>query len=171
MFFALWSSAEAQQPRVYRIGFLRGAPPLESPIRAFHQSLKELGYIEGKNITIEYRWAAGKVDQLPGLAAELVSLGLDAIVAEGSRPTQAIKAASSTIPIVMLSGNPIELGFVSGLARPGRNVTGLTSISGELGGKLLEWLKEMMPRLTRVAILLPDSQASVAFLKEAPAQD
>ena len=165
-------SADAQQPRVYRIGFLRGAPPLESHIEVFRQSLKDLGYIEGKNTIIEYRSAGGKVDQLPSLAAELVSLGLDVIVAEGSRPTQAIKAASHTIPIVMQSGNPIELGFVSSLARPGGNVTGLTSISGELGGKLLELLKEMLPRLTRVVVLLPDSQASVAFLKEteAPAQ-
>ena len=172
MVIALCSRAEAQQPKVYRIGFLRGAPPLESHLETFRQSLKDLGYIEGKNSTVEYRWAAGKVDQLPGLAAELVSLGLDVIVAEGSRPTQAIKSATHTIPIVMQSGNPIELGLVSSLARPGGNVTGLTSISGELGGKLLELLKEIIPRLIRVAVLLPDSQASVAFLKEteAPAQ-
>jgi putative ABC transport system substrate-binding protein len=169
---ALCSRAEAQQARVYRIGFLRGAPPLESHIEMFRQTLKDLGYIEGKNTTIEYRWAAGKVDQLPSLAAELVALRVDVIVADGSRPTEIAKAASRTIPIVMQSGNPIELGFVSSLARPGGNVTGLTSISGELGGKLLELLKEIVPTLARVAILLPDSRSSVAFMKEteAPAQ-
>jgi putative tryptophan/tyrosine transport system substrate-binding protein len=170
--FALFTAAEAQQPRLYRIGFLRGAPPLESHIRAFRQSLNDLGYIEGQNTTIEYRWPAGKIDQLPSLAAELVTLRLDVIVAEGSRPAQVLKAATKTIPVIMQSGNPVELGLVPSLARPGGNVTGLTSISGELGGKLLELLKEMLPRLTLVGVLGPDSPASVAFLKEteAPAQ-
>ncbi|MBI4529395.1 MAG: ABC transporter substrate-binding protein [Deltaproteobacteria bacterium] len=164
--------AWAQQPKVYRVGFLRGAPPVESHIQLFRHSLKDLGYIEGKNTIVEYRWARGKVDQLPRLAAELVGLKLDVIVADGSRSTQALKTASSTIAIVMQSGNPIELGFVSSLARPGGNVTGLTSISGELGGKLLELLKEILPRLTRVTVILPDSRASTAFLKETatPAQ-
>ncbi len=172
MLFALCSFVEAQQARVYRIGFLRGAPPLESHLEMFRQSLKDLGYIEGKNTTIEFRWAAGKVDQLPSLAAELVALRVDVIVADGSLPTQAVKAASTTIPVVMQSGNPIELGFVSSLARPGGNITGLTSISGELGGKLLELLKEITPTLGRVAILSPDSRSAVAFVKEteAPAQ-
>ena len=169
MLFALCSFAEAQQARGYRIGFLRGAPPLESHLAMFRQSLRDLGYIEGKNTTIEYRWAAGKVDQLPSLASDLVALRVDVIVADGSRPTEIAKAASSTIPIVMQSGNPIELGFVSSLARPGGNITGLTSISGELGGKLLELLKEIIPRLARVAVLLPDSPASFAFLKETDA--
>lgn len=168
MLVGLCVPADAQT-QTYRIGFLRGAPPLESHVEVFRQSLKDLGYIEGKNTTIEYRWAGGKVDQLPTLAAELVGLKVDVIVADGSRPTAAIKAASSTIPIVMQSGNPIELRFVSSLARPGGNVTGLTSISGELGGKLLDLLREIIPKLTRVAVLLPDSPASIAFLKETEA--
>jgi putative ABC transport system substrate-binding protein len=163
--FALCASAMAQQSKVYRIGFLRGAPPLESHIEVFRRSLKELGYIEGKNIIIEYRWAEGKVDQLANLAGELVRNGVDVIVSDGSRPTQAVKTVTSTVPIVMQSGNPIELGLVSSLAQPGGNITGLTSISGELGGKLLELLKELIPTLTRVAIMLPDSRASTAFLK------
>jgi putative tryptophan/tyrosine transport system substrate-binding protein len=172
MLFALGGSAEAQQPKAYRIGFLRGAPPLESHIEVFRESLKELGYIEGKNTTLEYRWTVGKADQLPNLAAELVRLGVDVIVADGSRPTQAVQSVSRTIPIVMQSGNAIELGFVSSLARPGGNITGLTSISGELGGKLLELMKEIIPRLTRVAVILPDTPSSTAFLKEtqAPAE-
>jgi putative tryptophan/tyrosine transport system substrate-binding protein len=116
--------------------------------------------------------ADGKIDQLPALAAELVGLGLDVIVTDGSLPTQAMRTVSSTIPIVMQSGNAIELGFVSSLARPGGNITGLTSIIGELGGKLLDLLKEIIPRLTRVAVILPDSPASTAFMKEteAPAE-
>jgi putative tryptophan/tyrosine transport system substrate-binding protein len=172
LLLALSLPADAQQQKLYRIGFIRGAPPLESHMEVFRRSLNELGYIEGKNTTVEYRWAEGKVDQLPNLAAELVRLHLDVIVADGSRPTQAVKTVTSTIPIVMQSGNPIELGFVSSLARPGANITGLTSISGELGGKLLELLKEIVPRLTRVALILPNSGASTAFLKEteAPAQ-
>src|SRR5688572_15650018 len=113
--FALSDPAEAQQTRVYRIGFLRGARPLNSHVEVFRHSLKELGYVDGKNATIEYRWPEGKVDQLPVLAAELIGLKVDVIVADGSRPTQAAKAASNTIPIVMQSGNPIELGFVSSL--------------------------------------------------------
>jgi putative tryptophan/tyrosine transport system substrate-binding protein len=134
--------AQAQQPKVYRIGFLRGAPPLESHIEVFRRSLKELGYIEGKNTIVEYRWAEGKADQLANLAAELVCLKVDVIVSDGSRPTQAVKTVNATIPIVMQSGNPIELELVSSLARPGGNITGLTSISGELGGNFWSCLRK-----------------------------
>jgi putative ABC transport system substrate-binding protein len=126
MLLVLCAPAEAQQAEMYRIGFLRGAPPLEGHLELFRQTLKELGYIEGKNLTLEYRWAEGKADQLPRLAAQLVGLGLDVVVADGSRPTEALKAANRTIPIVMQSGNVIELGFVSSLARPGGNITGLS---------------------------------------------
>jgi putative ABC transport system substrate-binding protein len=169
---ALCSSTEAQQPKVYRIGFLRGAPPLKSHFEVFRKTLSELGYIEGKNTALEYRWAEGKADQISSLAAELIGLGLDVIVTYGSRPTQAVQSLSRTIPIVMQSGNAVQLGFVASIGRPGGNVTGLTSISGELGGKLLEMLREIVPRLIRVAVILPDTPASSAFLKETdvPAQ-
>jgi putative ABC transport system substrate-binding protein len=169
MLVAVGSFAEAQQPKAYRIGFLRGAPPLKSHFEAFRNTLSELGYIEGKNTRIEYRWADGKADQISSLAAELIGLELDVIVTDGSRPTQAVQSLSRTIPIVMQSGNAVELGFVTSIARPGGNVTGLTSISGELGGKLLEMLREIVPRLIRVAVILPDTPASSAFLKETDA--
>ncbi|MBI4527253.1 MAG: ABC transporter substrate-binding protein [Deltaproteobacteria bacterium] len=162
------SFVEAQQTgRVYRIGFLRGAAPPHSYIEAFRQRLKELGYVEGRNIAVEYRWARGSRDQLPTLVAELLRLQVDVIVADGSVPTQAAKDATRTVPIVMQSGNPVELGLVASLARPGGNVTGLTSISGEMGGKLLELLKDIVPRLSRVAIVFSYmTPASTAFLKE-----
>jgi putative ABC transport system substrate-binding protein len=165
--------AEAQQTdKVYRIGFLRIAAPPESYVEAVRQGLRDRGYVEGKNITIEYRYGEGKRDRLPAIITELVRLPVNVIVVDGSGPTQEVKKITSTIPVVMQSGNPMELGLVSSLARPGGNITGLTSISSELGGKLLELLKEINPRLTRVAVILPDTPSSTAFLKEtkAPAQ-
>jgi putative ABC transport system substrate-binding protein len=167
------SQADAQQTgKVYRIGFVRTAAPPESYVEAFRQGLKDLGYVEGRNITIEYRYAEGKVNRLPAIISELVHLPVNVIVVDGSGPTLEVKKITSTIPVVMQSGNPMELGLVSSLARPGGNITGLTSISGELGGKLLELLKEIYPKLTRVAVILPDGPSSMAFLKEteAPAQ-
>jgi putative ABC transport system substrate-binding protein len=152
-----------------RVGFLRGSRPPESHIEAFRRGLKELGYVEGKNITIEYRYADGKVERLPALVTELARLTVEVIVVDGSGAARAVKDITSTIPVVMQSGNPIELGLISSLARPGGNITGLTSISVELGGKLLELLKEVVPRLSRVAIILPEGPASKAFMKETEA--
>jgi putative ABC transport system substrate-binding protein len=173
---ATFHLAQAQQPeKVYRIGFLRAAAPPESYLEAFRQSLKELGYREGKNIAFEYRWAGGKTDQLPGLAAELVRLKVDIIVTEGGPAVLAARNASSTIAIVMAaSADPVGAGLIASLARPGGNVTGLTSMNAELGGKLLELLKEIIPRLTHVAILQPAVNSPIGhlFLKstEAPAR-
>ena len=136
----------------------------------FRLALRELGYIEGQNIAIEYRYAEGKRDRLPELAAELVRLKVDIIVvAGGDPPIQAAKNATKTIPIVMMGDgiDPVEAGLVESLARPGGNVTGLTLLSRELGGKRLELLKEAVPKLARVAVLYdPSISASVREVKE-----
>jgi putative ABC transport system substrate-binding protein len=162
----LCPSAEAQQPaKIPRVGYLDSGG--SAPPHAFVQGLRDLGYIEGKTIAIEYRSAAGNSGRVPGLAAELVRLKVDIIVADGSRPSQAAKHATSTIPIVMTgSTDPVGTKLVASLARPGGNVTGLTSLSGELGGKLLELLKQIVPRLSRVAILRGESQANDLFVKQ-----
>jgi ABC-type uncharacterized transport system substrate-binding protein len=165
--------AQAQQPKkVPRIGYLSAVDPATDSTRseAIRLALRELGYIEGKNITIDYRYAEGKSDRLPELAAELVRLKVDIIViAAGLRPIQAAKNASKTIPIVMMGagGDPVEAGLIESLARPGGNVTGLTLLSRELGGKRLELLKEAVPKLARVAVLYdPANPPSVLELKE-----
>ena len=151
--------AQAQQPKkVYRIGYLSQFEPARESSRseAIRVALRELGYVEGQNIAIEYRYADGKPDRFPDLAVELVRLKVDIIVAAGgSVIVQAAKNATKTIPIVMMGGglDPVEAGLVESLARPGGNVTGLTLLSGELGGKRLELLKEAVPKLARVAVL------------------
>jgi putative ABC transport system substrate-binding protein len=149
--------AEAQQPKkVPRIGFLATVSPstLSDRVEAFRQGLRELGYVEGKNIVIEWRYAEGKADRLPGLAAELVRLKVDIIVTSGPVPTRSAKTATSTIPIVMTNDpDPVANGFIASLARPGGNVTGLSALTSELSGKRLEFLKEIVPRLSRVAVL------------------
>ena len=123
-------------------------------IEAFRQGLRELGYVEGKNIIIEWRHADGKADPLPGLAAELVHFNIDVLVSGGSTATRAAKQATSTIPIVMCQDNdPVGNGFVASLARPGGNITGLATLRTELSGKRLELLKEIVPRLSRVAVI------------------
>ena len=146
--------AEAQQPmKVYRIGYLAAGEP--SVNQGFKQGLRELNYIEGKNIVIEPRFAEGKLDRLPDLAAELVRLKVDVIVTPGGSSTRAAKGATSTIPIVMgAAGDPVADGLVTSLARPGGNITGLTNIAPDLVGKRLELLKEAMPKAVRVAVLL-----------------
>ena len=153
---AFGSSAEAQQPtKVPRIGSLSGQSPSNSPGRreAFQQGLRELGYIEGKSIVIEWRYADGKFDRLPALAAELVRLKVDIIVTGGPQATRPAKQATSTIPIVMAQDpDPVGNGFVASLAQPGGNITGLSSLAPELSGKQLELLKEMIPRLSRLAV-------------------
>ena len=136
-----------------RIGILRPGSPPDPLLDAFRQGLRELGYEEGRNINIEYRWAEGRDERLPGLAAELVRLKVDVIVA-GAGAVEAAKHATTTIPIVMpVSGDPVRAGLVASLARPGGNITGLTSLSGELPGKWMELLKETLPRVSRVAVL------------------
>jgi putative ABC transport system substrate-binding protein len=150
--------AEAQQPtKIPRIiGFLGTTSPSTIPARieAFRQGLRELGYLEGKNIVIEYRWAEGKVDRLPALAAELVRLKVEVIVTGAPQATRSAKQATVTVPIVMaVDDDPVGSGFVSSLARPGGNITGLSSLSPELSGKQLELLKEVLPNLSRVAVL------------------
>jgi putative ABC transport system substrate-binding protein len=157
MLLALSFPAQAQQPtKIPRIGLLGGASASANAgrIEAFRQGLRELGYVEGKNIVIEYRWAEGKLDRLPALAAELVRLKVDIIVSAGPTVTRAAKEATVTIPVVMgFDDDPVGSGFVASLARPGGNITGLSALSPELSGKQLELLKEIVPRLSRVAVL------------------
>ena len=148
--------AEAQQPKkVPRIGFLSGSPPssIKARTEAFRQGLRDLGYVEGKNIVIEWRSAEGKRDRFPALAADLVRLKVDLIVTAGPLVTRAAKEATSTIPIVMAQDpDPVGNGFVASLARPGGNITGLSRIAPGLTGKQLELLKEIVPKLSRVAV-------------------
>jgi putative ABC transport system substrate-binding protein len=169
LLLALSFSAQAQQRgKVYRIGFLRAAPAPEPYLEAFRRGLRELGYTEGQNVSFEYRWANGKADQLPNLAADLVRLKVDLIVTDATVAALPAKKATSTIPIVMASSTvPIESGLIASLAHPAGNITGLTSLAGELGGKLLELLKEIVPKIARVAIVRPlKSPADDLFVKE-----
>ena len=150
--------ADAQQPKkVHRIGYLTGGVAATESARSEQTrlALRELGYVEGQNFAIEYRYAEGKPDRLPELAAELVHLKVDIIMTTGATPTLAAKNATKTIPIVMmgLSADPVELGLVESLARPGGNVTGNTTLSRELSGKRLDLLKEAVPKVARVAVL------------------
>ena len=146
--------AGAQQAKVHRIGFLYPASLTDPSVEAFRQGLRDLGYVEGKNIVVEYRSAEGRSERYPDLAAELVRLNVDLIVAGGTAGVRPVKQATSTIPIVMTNvGDPVEQGFVASLARPGGNITGLTSASPDLSGKRLELLKEAVRGVTRVAVL------------------
>jgi putative ABC transport system substrate-binding protein len=151
-------ATEAQPPaKLYRIGYLGpgSGSTLPAALDAFRQQLRYLGYVEGHNLVIEYRWAADRDDQLPRLAADLVRLKVDVIVVEGHTPAiQAAKQATRTIPIVMaVSGDPVKMGLVESLARPGGNVTGLSLETPDLAPKRLELLKEAVPTLARVAVL------------------
>ena len=156
LLFALSFPAEAQQPKkVPRIGYLSGSPPfsIAEHNEAFRRGLRELEYMEGKNIVIEWRSAEGKRDRLPALATELVHLKVDVIVTAGPLVTRAAKEATVTIPIVMAQDpDPVGNGFVASLARPGGNITGLSRIAPELSGKQMELLKEIVPMLSRVAV-------------------
>ena len=135
---------------------------------AFRQGLRELGYIEGKNLIIEYRYADGRPERLPALAEELVRLKVDIIVTDTAAPARAARKATSTIPIVMVSaGNPIQAGLVASLARPGGNVTGLTGLISELHGKRVELLKEVVPKVTRFAFLDDDDRVEQSPFKYA----
>ena len=157
VFFALCLPAQAQHPaNVPRIAFLASnpIPGNTDRIEAFKLGLRELGYEEGKNIVIEWRSADGKDDRLPALAAEIVGLKVDVIVSLGPSGTPVLKKATSTIPIVMTNDpDPVGHGIVASLARPGGNITGLSTLAPELSGKQLELLKEIVPRLSRVAVL------------------
>ncbi len=147
--------ADAQQPaKVPRIGFLGGSLSVNAArIEAFRQGLRELGYVEGRNIVIEWRHHEGNLDRLPALAAELVRLKVDIIITSGPPAARAAKEATVTIPIVMTQvGDPVGSGFVASLARPGGNITGLSTLAPELRGKRLEILKETIPKLSRVAV-------------------
>ena len=171
MLFALCYSAWGQQPKkIPRIGFLGASSPsaISARIEAFRQGLRELGYVEGKNIVIEYRYAEGKLDRLPGLAAELVRFGVDVIVLAGPASIRPAKEATSTIPIVMANdADPVGSGVVASLALPGGNITGLSNLAPEMGGKRLELLKEIVPRLARVAVLGTSTTTGTAqVLKE-----
>ena len=157
LLFALSFPAQAQQPtKLPRIGFLSSVSPSSflAFTEAFRQGLRDLGYVEGKTILIEYRFAEGVLDRLPMLAGELVSLKVDVIVAAGGLTlVAAAKKVTDSIPIVMTtSSDPVSSGIVAGLARPGGNVTGLSTLARELGDKRLELLKEVVPKLSRVAV-------------------
>jgi putative ABC transport system substrate-binding protein len=166
MLLALSFPAEAQQQgKIPWIGYLAGGGSGPSP--AFIQGLRDLGYVEGKNTAFVFRTAEGRSERYSDLAAELVRLKVDIIVADGTGPSLAAKKVTGTIPIVMTtSTDPVGTGLVASFARPGGNVTGLTTVSGELGGKLLELLKETVPGLNRVAILGRASPVNDLFVKE-----
>jgi putative tryptophan/tyrosine transport system substrate-binding protein len=155
-FYPIVPFVEAQQPpKVPHVGYLSPTSPSISPtgVDAFRQGLREVGYIDGKNIVIEYRYAERNFDRLRTLAAELVRLKLDLIVTTGPTVTRAAKRATTWIPIVMTTDtDPIGNGFVASLAHPGGNITGLSSVAPELSGKQLEHFKEILPRLSRVAL-------------------
>src|SRR5438094_1201024 len=155
--FPLCLPVKAQQPtKIPRIGFLSATSPsaIAARVEAFRRGLRELGYVEGKNIVIEWRYAEGKLDRLSELAAELVGLKVDVIVSAGPPITRAAKQATATIPVVMAQDtDPVGNGFVASLARPGGNITGLSTLLPEIGTKRLELLKEIIPKLSRVAVL------------------
>jgi len=148
-------AGEAQPARkIYRIGYLETGAMRPGPWEAFRERLRELGYVEGQTIAFETRWADGHIDRLPQLAAELVRLKVDVVVTAGSPAARAAKNTTTSIPIVMATGgDPVGLGLVATLARPGGNVTGLTTLSRELSGKRLEILREALPRASRIGML------------------
>ena len=158
MLLALCSFAQAQQPaKIPRIGFVSGSGDPSNPgpnVDAFRQGLQDLGYLEGKNLLVEYRYAEGNNERLPSLVAELVQLTVDVVVVVALPAIRAAKQATKSIPIVMVTNfDPVAFGLVASLARPGGNVTGLTLLTRDLSGKRLELLKEVVPGISRIAIL------------------
>lgn len=149
--------ADAQQKaKMYRIGFLgNSTAALEANlVGPFREGLRDLGYVEGQNILIEYRWAEGKYDRFPALIAELIGLKVEVIVTAGTPATLAVKKATTSVPLVMIAvGDPVGTGIVPSLGRPGGNITGLISISPELDGKRLELLREVVPGISHIAVL------------------
>lgn len=177
LLFALSSPVEAQQPtKMHRIGFLAfGSPPTEPvppsfPFAAFTRALRDLGYVPGRNLILEARWAAGNRERLPVLAAELVQLKVDIIAASGASAVRAAKTATQNIPIVIAGApDPVAFELVKSLARPGGNVTGLSDSAGrEIEGKRLELLKESFPRISRVAVVIDSaSRLDITLTQEA----
>jgi putative ABC transport system substrate-binding protein len=168
---AAWPvAAPAQHARMPLIGFLGGADPVgyKPQIDALRLGLRDHGYVEGQTVAIEYRWAEGKYDRLPALAADLVARKVAVIITQGTPAAFAAKHATSTIPIVMaIVGNPVETGIVSSLARPGGNITGSSFFYAELNGKRLELFKELMPSLGRAGVLMnPDNPAMPSIVRE-----
>lgn len=162
-------SVDAQQKKIPRVGFLIAstASSQEPRLEAFRQGLRDLGYIEGQNIALEIRSGEGKPARLPALTAELVGLKVDVIVTGGATSTRHAKKATATIPIVMTQdADPVGNGFVASLPRPGGNITGLSNVSADLVGKRLELLKEIVPKLSRVAVLVGEAQQENAALKK-----
>ena len=162
-------TTRAQQTKVTRIGFLRYASPHEKQFNAFRDGLRALGYIEGQNIAIEQRYAAGALQRLGPLAEELVRLKMDVIVVDGSATAKAVKAATSIIPVVFsLATDPVAEQLASSMARPGANLTGLTmSVGYQLAGKRAELLKDIKPSLSRLAMLAqPDNTTARAYLQD-----
>jgi putative ABC transport system substrate-binding protein len=162
-----------QTVKVPRLGYLRSGANSDLPARegsrqeAFRQGLRDLGYVEGKNIAIDYRTVGLRLERLPDLARELVNLKVDVIVAVATPAVEAAKNATNAIPIVMSGGDPVRSGFAASLARPGGNITGLSNLTSELAGKRLELLKEIVPRLSRVAVLwTPNLSLSLSRLRE-----
>lgn len=166
---ALPLRASAQQPsKVWLIGFLGAAPPTPAMLSALREGLRERGYLEGQNLSIDVRWPKGPLEQISDVAAELVRSGVDIIVAWASPSVFAARRATATIPIVMVGvGDPVGLGFVAGLARPGGNVTGVSTVSLDLSGKLLELLTEIVPGIKRIGVVRnPNNPAVATILRE-----
>src|SRR5262245_43056161 len=170
LLFAASPFAEAQQPKkVPRIAYFSAgsAASQASRVDVFRQGLRELGYAEGKDIIIEQRYAEGKLDRVAALAAELVGLKLDVIVTGGPAATRSAKEATTTIPIVMgFDYDPVGSGVIASLARPGGNITGLSSLAPEISGKQLELLKEVLPKLSRVAVLGNSTEPGIGQLRK-----
>jgi putative ABC transport system substrate-binding protein len=170
LLLALCSSSEAQEPaKVFRLGYLSAGFSSPKPARteAFRQGLRDLGYIEGQTIFIEYRYAEGKIGRLPALATELLRLNVNVIFAYSTPAVRVVKEATTTMPVVTVSADPVRNGFVASLARPGGNITGLANLTPELAGKRLELLKEIVPQISRVAVIWnPDDPGSELRMRE-----
>ena len=168
MLFALYPAAEAQQStaKIPRIGYISGTGDAANQgpyVEALRQGLRDLGYVEGKNIAIEFRGAESKLDRIPNLVTELVHLKVDVLVVPILSAVRAAKQATKTIPIVMVTGDPVAAGIVDSLARPGGNITGFATLNPNLSGKRLELLKEVIPKLTRLGVLRYLTDPSTTF--------
>jgi putative tryptophan/tyrosine transport system substrate-binding protein len=166
---AVWPlAARAQQPKVWRIGVLAAVPPTPAMLSAFRDGMRERGYVEGQNLSIDVRWPQGSFDQDPSVVTELVNSNVDVMVAWATPATTAARRTTSAIPIVMVGvGDPVGFGFIASLARPGGNITGLTSISVDLSAKLMEMFVELVPGMKRIGVVRnPNNPAMPKFLRE-----